>query len=649
MSKRRIVQERKTEKQIDKKESKKAVATPEAKGWKSMTNWLTALVFTLPLLFSRFTLDPTIAPRYIFLGSFLLLFFLYFNFIKKINFKFTSAAKIVFAFGIAFGAWSILSLTLAINPAAGYYEVARHFLNLVLLFVVFITIQNEESQILKICKAILLMSLIQSFVGILQYYDLAFEDIPGANAKPFGLMANRNLFGSAQALVLPFVIWVLYKGKKVWKYAAAIALSGIIISIVISQTRSAWLASVSILLSSLLLIIIFSKSNRKKWMICSLVSTGCIIALVSFLLIIDKENTLTQSVKERAVSLTQSGGKSETFENVNERIKIWKKSIELIKDKPVYGVGMGNWKIAIPAYSTEGLVWAYGAFVPDRPHNVYLQVASETGIPGGVLYFGVWLPVVIIALKIIIKRSHSNDKQVLAILMLSGLIAFAVDCMFSFPAERIEHTLYIFLMAGIILGLYPDSPTMNSEKKKPMIFLNGLTVLIIVLNLFMGVYKYNFEKHMNYAHAYDKEKRYQEVIDEVEAGKNPLVTVDQTGKSLEIYSSLAYDGLKDYESAIKEVNTAKKYNPNSAMVYNNLGTIYTDMKKYDSAINNYLVAAKLTPHFETVYKNLAVNYFNTENYSACIDALQKVNKKNQDSTLLNNLLTEAKRRLSLQK
>ena len=640
MSKRHIRKEPKTANTLH----IKAEIIADSKAVNSMSNWLTVLVFVLPLLFSRVTLDPAIVPRYIFLCSFVLLFFIYFLWRKKIKFSITGSIKIVFALGIAFGIWSLLSLVSSINPSAGYYEIARHFLNLILLLLVYITVQKEGSQILKVCKAILLMSLIQSFVGIIQYYDLAFADLPGANAKPFGLMANRNLFGSAQALVLPFIIFVLYKAKTRWKYLAVIALTGAAVSIILSQTRSAWLASLAILISSTVLILLFSKPNRKAWLIGSLVSIASIIGLVALLLIADKDKSLTQSVKERANSFTQTGGTSATAENVNERLRFWNKTIKLIKDKPLFGAGVGNWKLAIPSYGTEGLVWAYGYYTPDRPHNVYLHITSEVGIPGFILYLAMWVAIIIIGFKIIARRSQSEDTHVLAILMISGLASFAVDCMFSFANERLEHFLYTILMGGIILGLYADQGIKTSLTKRRYI-LPAAIFLVAPFNLFMGIKKYDFEKHMRQSIVYDTEHSYQDVIDEVESGKTAFVSIDLIGKSLELYSMLAYKELKDYDNALKEAGTARKYNPNSSMVYNNVGAIYTGMKKYDSAIINYLHAIELAPHYDMSYKNLAVNYFQLGNYAACLDALSKVWGNIQDDSYLTNLFNEAKKRL----
>ena len=73
------------------------------------------------------------------------------------------------------------------------------------------------------------------------------------------------------------------------------------------------------------------------------------------------EGELQQSVRERTKSLVLQGKTAtQVAGNVNERFKIWKKTIQLVKDKPIAGAGPGNWKLAISAYGTEGLAWANG-------------------------------------------------------------------------------------------------------------------------------------------------------------------------------------------------------------------------------------------------------------------------------------------------
>lgn len=623
-------------------------ATPTNSAYHSMAYWFVALLLVLPVIFSREPQDPAITPRYILLSFFVGLFTLFFYVFKKteVRMPYPPLVKYVFITGLALVSWSLACLLLSVNPTAGMYEILRQLLNLIVLFLVTEMVGGKPETTTMICKIFVVVALFQSFVGILQYYDIAFKDLPGANEKPYGLMANRNLFGSAQALVLPFVIFVLYKEAGKWRYASAAALVALITSLILSQTRAAWLSAIAIILVSLVLVLVFSAVNRKKWLLGALVLAGATMGIIALLLATDKEGILAQEVKERTASLVNAGSDSaHSTATVNDRLTIWKKTTELVKDHPITGVGPENWKLNILSYGSGGVSWSGGYYVPDRIHNVYLQMAAETGFPGVGLFVGFWLLVTIAGFRVIMKPI-SETQRVLMILMVSGLAAFATDCMFSFPTERIEHMLYVMLMGGIILGNY-ISNTQNITRTSvltkwiPVVF-----IIVSLLNGIMGFKRYSFEKSLKYAIAYDMEGRYAEVQSYVNAGKNKWINVDQLGQSLEARNGIAYRGQKNYPMALQQMQVAMKYNPNSAMVYNNLGTIYTEMQDFKTAITYYERALLLTPDFDIVKKNLAYNYYSVGNFKAAIKTLEKVNIEGDE--FLVNMLADAKNKAATQ-
>jgi O-antigen ligase len=615
---------------------------PATTDYHRMASWFVVLLLILPIIFSRESQDPAITPRYILLGSFVGLFTLFFYFFKKNgqSIPITPLVKYIFFTGLGLAAWSLGCLMLAVNPTAGIYDILRQLLNLVLLFLVTAMVAGAPGVTSAICKIFVVVALSQSFVGILQYYDVAFQNLPGANAMPFGLMANRNLFGSAQALVIPFVVFVLYNENKQWKYLSSAALVALITSLIVSQTRAAWLAALAIFVVSLLLVVIFSAANRKKWSLGALIVAGLTIVIGSMLLAVDKEGKLSQEVKERTASLVNAGSDSaHSTETMNDRLKVWKKTTDLVMDHPVSGVGLGNWKLNILSYGSGGVSWSAGNYVPDRVHNVYLQMTAETGFPGVVLYLSFWLLIAWAGGKVIIKPA-SESQRILMILMIAGLTAFAVDSMFSFPTERIEHMLYVMLMAGFILGNFlANNKDVALSARLPK-WLPVIFILVAFLNVIMGIKRFSFEKNLKYAIAYDMEGRYPEVQSHVAAGKNSWINVDQLGQSLEARNGIAYRGQKNYEMALKEMNTAMRLNPNSAMVYNNMGTIYTEMNDFKKAIPYYERALQLTPDFDIVKKNLAYNYYRVGNYGATIKTLSKVDVSGDQ--FLNNMLNDAK-------
>ncbi|MGH2552816.1 MAG: tetratricopeptide repeat protein, partial [Chitinophagaceae bacterium] len=257
------------------------------------------------------------------------------------------------------------------------------------------------------------------------------------------------------------------------------------------------------------------------------------------------------------------------------------------------------------------------------------------------IFFSMWLLIVLLAIKVI-RKTRSDAIRILVILMLSGLTAFATDSMFSFPTERIEHSLYLILMGGIILGCYVNFQ--NDDSGKSLLTKRTLmmpAISIILFNLFLGIKKYYFELHWKRALNYNNEKMFAETLDEVAKGKNAFFVMDVSGNPLELFSTHAYKEMKNYEAALREIRKAAMFHPNNSRIYSEWGTIYTDMKQYDKAIEYYNRALKLTPRFDIVLKNLAVNYFSVGNYKGCIDALGKV--KTEGDAYLTGLLSEAKR------
>ena len=376
-------------------------------------------------------------------------------------------------------------------------------------------------------------------------------------------------------------------------------------------------------------------------MIASIISVVVVLCIAAVLIATDREGGLGQEVKERTASLvgaTYDSAFSTTTSS--DRLKVWQKTGELIKDHPVTGVGPANWKLNILAYGSAGLAWARGYYVPDRVHNVYLQTAAETGIPGLFLYLIFWLMIVIARFEVIAKPA-SEYQRIIVILMLAGLAAFATDGMFSFPTERVEHMLYVTLMSGIILGSYVANNNTGLPTMKLKTWIPGIFVLIALLNGIMGFKRYSFEKNLKYVIAYEKEQRYQEVQAFALAGKSSWINVDQLGQTLEARNALAYRSQKNYPMALELMNVAIKLNPNSPMVYNNMGTIYTDMNDFKRAIPYYEKALQLAPDFVIVKKNLAFNYYSVGNYKGAIKTLDKVNI--DDDEFLVNMLNEAKK------
>src|SRR5205814_5486016 len=96
---------------------------------------------------------------------------------------------------------------------------------------------------------------------------------------------------------------------------------------------------------------------------------------------------LPEAQKERIVRLTLPATYTDRSSTINLRFEHWAVALEMIKAKPVLGVGYGfkTFEDYYPKIVAEKFGWQ--DFEAVHAHNVWLQVAAESGIPAVALFF----------------------------------------------------------------------------------------------------------------------------------------------------------------------------------------------------------------------------------------------------------------------
>ena len=397
-----------------------------------------------------------------------------------------------------------------------------------------------------------------------------------------------------------------------------------------AQTRSAWLslAAAVVVIQALFWLQRggYGETLRHRWRRDSLIGVAALVVGVGGLVALDAE--LRESVGQRLLSLV--GREAETSaaaSSKNERLIIWGQSVEMIGDHPLLGVGAGNWRVVIPTYGAEGLVNAKGDRVRIRPHNVYLQVADETGIPGLLLYLGIWAAAGLIAWRVI-RRAPSPEDRLTSTVLLGVIVAYAVDSVFSFPNEHIEHGLYLALTWGVLLSLNERS---RPDESRPTVALHRLwwilPLVVVLMNGHLAFARYGFEVYMNRANFFRKRAApgdWAKVLEEAGRGRTPLVSLSPVGDPIELYTSQAYLGLGMLDEAEVAAERGMRYHPHSARMLNNLAAVYVQQQRLEEAIEAYEQAIEYTPEWPTALKNLAVTQFNLGRYADCLETLERV-------------------------
>lgn len=590
---------------------------------KGSENWLVLLfggvTFTLiPVLFSTESDEPFQIMRTGVLSVLLLIFTLFFVFFKKEKIFLPKGQLTIYFCGlfVLFGGWQILASALSDRPVGSYEPIMKYFLfgGFFFLFLQLILSKKSVADLLKLWVVLLGL---HAAVGLGQFVFDWFGFIPGG-VKPFGFMGHRNLWGSFLSAGVFLTIPVAIQSRGYWRILATTVGFISVSSIVLSQSRSAWLgflAGLSVLLFYFFFVRNRSETDRSK----TVIGIGGVIVVVaialSFLLVNDSvKNVLTERFATIANFEIAGDESEEATGSIIFRIKTWTQSFHIVKENPITGIGAGNWKIEIPKYGSASYLESNGQIMRSKPHNEFVGIACEHGLVGLLFFCGLILIVGLAIAKIIKSELPDSGKQI-TIASAAVLAALTGDMFFSFPLDRAEHLLLLFFATAVVFYFYEKanfSKGLFLMKNKNV--LAGILVLIFATSAFFSFKNYQFEKYFKACRSNFFLGKYDLAVENGLEAKSPFFKTVRDGDPVELFLGMAYQMTGKGEQALQEFEKGLVIHPNNARIFNAIGSYQTSIKNYSKAIEYLKRGLELKPEYITLKKNLALSYFGNQQY-----------------------------------
>ena len=306
----------------------------------------------------------------------------------------------------------------------------------------FIYIFSRESKI-NFVNLIINLSLISIFFES-AYILLIFYDNIIINGEIFsrsndysGFTSNINIAAFSLVAKSPAALYSIFKSEKLLNKILGGSLIFMIVSCLsILLSRGAFIAFVFVTL----LMIVYSllKKVDKYILSTSIVIFSVLISYLTFSnYIVNDQNNL---INERIASIQIDG----EDQSINERLRFYKGAFESIKQNPILGIGVGNWKIESMKYDAK---FVRGYRVPFHAHNDILQVATESGILASI-FFILFLTY---PFYIFIKNRVYANKDLKHFIILLMLSVYIIDTLINFPIARpVSHIFLIFISIALI-------------------------------------------------------------------------------------------------------------------------------------------------------------------------------------------------------
>ena len=265
-----------------------------------------------------------------------------------------------------------------------------------------------------------------------------------------GFTANINISSFSLCLKIPLLFYLTFNTKvNTLKLLSLIMIFSSIITILLLGGR----ASIIALLFILIMIFIICILNTNKLKIINLSLSILIVVLsLSTYQYFNQNNTSSRVVERFSNVLNPTADQS-----VKERLNFYNTAFQSIKDKPLLGVGIGNWKLISIKYSKD-VIDDYK--VPYHVHNDFLQVAAEIGLIGGIAYmYFIFFPFLMSIKKFLIDKEKNLNKYALVFLIFG---VYIIDSLLNFPMAR--PVSFIYLLFAMALFYISNPNNLNDEK-----------------------------------------------------------------------------------------------------------------------------------------------------------------------------------------
>lgn len=548
------------------------------------------------------------------------------------------------ALAFAFITWCAINIFYSIAPADALFNLVRFLTIALFSCALCLLLANNKQLIVPLLKGVCISAIIAAGIGFYQIIPIAglLIEFPENTYQITGSLSHKNLFSSWLMLLLPLAGYAAFRLAGAWRLISIFTLCILCIVILLVQSRGTWL---SILLAADLVMLLVSialifnpSSKRTSWikknkgMIIGFFALPILAVAMVFLARPDMSENIRKKLKN---SINYMGPKTQDNETIRERIFLWKHTIQMIEEAPIYGHGGGAWRILFPKYGLRENRSQHGYIHFQRPHNDWLWIGAEYGVIGLGLWSLFWLSVI----TMLIRRfwgQEGNHEGIENLFLLFGVLAFLINSIFDFPFERSTH----MGIAGITLAIaFSNQRTIPLPTRyNPLLW---LAVIIGILLSSLSFLRLRSESLATLTYSHLENNNYSQAIEMSKAASTFIYRIDGVSAPMEYYEGIGWLGKQNHHNAQRAFQIAFNRNPNHLLVLNNLGSTWQFLGEADSAKYYYSKAIAISPRFEEALLNIGAIYFNNQNIDSAYYHLSNIypdSKSQRYTTAIHALL-----------
>jgi len=520
---------------------------------------------------------------------------------------------------LAFMAANFISLFQAYNQPHGLEMMFQYLCHFLLYIVVFNCIRVEREG-WAILWAIAGTASVISVVGLLQYHHI--YDFHSQWSLPVSTLGNVTYVAEYLDIALPVAFALALGGRGAGRYAAGGAVLVMLFLIAVLGSRGGWVGAG---VSAAIFVVAWGwrgvLAGRRLLEGSALrvaVGVAVVAVLVGVVPRLPAGNGVTvgKVLEDRWTAIFERSEAAVRLqdESSRQRVLIWKDTVRMILDRPLLGVGVGNFAYTLPKYasreSAESLARMRTAAGMDlavyQAHNGYLEVLAETGVLGLAAFLWMFYAVCGMFYRLL-RRYARGEADALAVGLAAAAAATLVHALFSLNFQNPASASHFWVATGLAAilergGREERIPLLETRSGSGVLTVVGVCVAAVLL---AGVVSYNavVADHYYNEGRYDLKASPQRLE---RARFNLERSVAYRPYSFGAHQMLGntFNAMRLWDEAEAAYRKSLRYHPNNRMVHKLLGEVLMRSGRHEEAIERFKAATRLDPVFAEAYFRL---------------------------------------------
>jgi O-antigen ligase len=347
--------------------------------------------------------------------------------------------------------WVALSVPGALWPGGSFRLLSEVFIKIVVMYLLIVGAVRGPRDVERLALAYFVSAAVYAAI-VLSRPDVS------DSARLVGLYDyDANEFATFIVTALPLGLYFIFGQRQPIRRAVGGAgLAALVTAFVRMASRGGFLA----LLGVTVFFLVGYGSVRLRWRILGAVLLGMLFALSTNDNFWERMQTILHP--EQDYNYTASAG----------RLQIWRRGIGYMLQRPLFGVGTGNFPAAEGTMSPLAKLQERGIGMKwSAAHNTFVEIGAELGVPGLVFFLGL----IITAFGALrnVRRVEASVPALgrgpprLSHPLMASLVGFVVGAVFLSLAQR--EMLYTLAALGVALRKVTPAPALATSRGGPVL------------------------------------------------------------------------------------------------------------------------------------------------------------------------------------